>query len=44
LSRAEIEELTGFKRSWVLKELKDLINTGKVETIVSNRFTKYRIK
>jgi len=44
LSRAEIEEHTGFKRTKVLEELKQLIATNKVEIIGSNRGTQYRLK
>ena len=44
LSRAEIEEYTGFKRTKVLEELKQLIDANKVEMIGSNRGTQYRLK
>jgi ATP-dependent DNA helicase RecG len=44
LSRVEIEELTGFKRTRVLKGLEQLIGDGMVEKTGSGPSTKYRIK
>ncbi|NLF51396.1 MAG: AAA family ATPase, partial [Leptolinea sp.] len=32
-SRAEIELATGYKRSWILNELKGLVKEGKLETV-----------
>ncbi len=44
ISRTEIEEYTGFKRTKVLKEIKKLIEANKIEMIGSNRSTQYRLK
>ena len=44
LSRAEIEEHTGFKRTKVLDELGQMLSDGKIEVIGSGPYTKYRIK
>jgi ATP-dependent DNA helicase RecG len=44
LSRAEIEGYTQFKRSWILMELKQMIQSGEIELIGSGPSTKYRIK
>lgn len=44
LSRMEIEELTGYKRTRVLKELEQLIGDGMIEITGSGPSTKYRIK
>ena len=43
-SRAEIELSTGYKRSWVLNELKGLVEEGKLETVGSGRYTMYQLK
>lgn len=44
LSRAEIEKHVGFKRSRVLKGLKQLLDDGRIEMLGSGRSTRYRIK
>ncbi|MDI9461684.1 MAG: RNA-binding domain-containing protein [Saccharofermentanales bacterium] len=44
LSRAEIEEHTGFKRSWVLKELNRMLGDGIIEVAGKGPATRYRIK
>ncbi|MGI6635837.1 MAG: ATP-binding protein [Christensenellales bacterium] len=43
-SRAEIELATGYKRSWILNELKGLVKEGKLETVGSGRYTRYQLK
>ena len=43
LSKAEIEKHVKFKRSRVLKELKQLLDDG-IEMLGSGRGTRYRIK
>lgn len=43
-SRAEIEAATGYKRSWVLKELKRLVDEGKLAVVGSGKNTKYQLK
>jgi ATP-dependent DNA helicase RecG len=43
-SRAQIETATGFKRSWILKELKHLVDNGKLGITGSGRSTKYQLK
>jgi ATP-dependent DNA helicase RecG len=44
LSRAEIEEHTGFKRSWVLKELNRMLSDGIISVVGKGPATRYRIK
>lgn len=43
-SRAEIEFVTGYKRSWVLNELKGLVEEGVLETVGRGRNTMYKLK
>jgi len=44
VSRADIEERTGFKRTRVLQELKQLLDAEMIETTGNNRGTQYRLK
>lgn len=44
LSRVEIEEHTGFKRTKVLDELGQMLSDGRIKVIGSGPSTKYRIK
>ena len=44
LSRTEIEKHVGFKRSRVLKGLKQLLDDGRIEMLGSGRSARYRIK
>jgi predicted transcriptional regulator len=44
LSRVEIEENTGYKRTRVLTELEQLIGNGLIEMVGSGPSVKYRIK
>lgn len=44
LSRSQLEEMTGYKRSWLHKTLKSLVDQGMLETIGGGPHTKYQIK
>ena len=44
VSRADIEERTGFKRTRILQELKQLLDAEMIETTGNNRGTQYRLK
>jgi ATP-dependent DNA helicase RecG len=44
LSRAELEDLTGFKRSWMHQALKNLVDQGVIVVVGGGPQTKYKIK
>jgi ATP-dependent DNA helicase RecG len=44
LSRAELEDLTGFKRSWMHQALKNLVDHGVIVVVGGGPQTKYKIK
>lgn len=44
LSRAQLEEMTGYKRSWLHQTIKRMVDQGIIEVVGGGPYTKYKIK